>query len=81
MRRETDGTSRRMPTVAGAAPARARRLVGRTGHAVVPPRVDHAPTPLGSALHVTIQALVTWTEVHRNEVAAARAAYDVRGDG
>ena len=45
-------------------------------HPVVPPRVDYALTPLGSTLHTTIQALVTWTEAHQNEIAAARASYD-----
>jgi DNA-binding HxlR family transcriptional regulator len=38
--------------------------------------VDYELTPLGSTLHETIQALVTWTEAHQNEIAAARAAYD-----
>jgi hypothetical protein len=33
---------------------------------------------LGATLHETIRALVTWTEGHQNEIAAARAAYDVR---
>ena len=53
-------------------------LVTRTVHPVVPPRVEYALTPLGRTLHSTIQALVTWTEAHQEEVAAARAAYDAR---
>jgi DNA-binding HxlR family transcriptional regulator len=53
-------------------------LVRRTVHPVVPPRVDYALTPLGSTLHATIQALVTWTEEHQHEVAAARSEYDAR---
>ena len=53
-------------------------LVTRTVHPVVPPRVEYALTPLGATLHATIQALVTWTENHQNEIAAARAAYDAR---
>ena len=53
-------------------------LVRRTVHPVVPPRVDYELTPLGSTLHATIQALVTWTEEHQHEVAAARSAYDAR---
>jgi DNA-binding HxlR family transcriptional regulator len=53
-------------------------LVRRTVHPVVPPRVDYALTPMGSTLHTTIQALVTWTEAHQQEIAAARADYDVR---
>jgi DNA-binding HxlR family transcriptional regulator len=33
-------------------------------------------TDLGCTLHETIQALVTWTETPREEIIAARAAYD-----
>jgi DNA-binding HxlR family transcriptional regulator len=51
-------------------------LVRRTVHAVVPPRVDYELTPLGVGLHHTIQALVTWTEEHQHEIAAARTRYD-----
>jgi DNA-binding HxlR family transcriptional regulator len=53
-------------------------LVHRTVHATVPPRVDYELTPLGGSLHETIRALVGWTEEHQREIAAARAAYDVR---
>ncbi|MEV6304605.1 helix-turn-helix domain-containing protein [Actinoplanes sp. NPDC051861] len=53
-------------------------LVSRTVHAKVPPRVDYALTDLGSTLHETIKALVTWTESHQSEIAAARTAYDRR---
>ncbi len=53
-------------------------MVERTVHPVVPPRVDYALTPLGRTLHATIQSLVTWTETHQREIAAARAAYDAR---
>ncbi len=77
LRREIDGISQRMLT-------RTLRhlerdgLVRRTVHATVPPRVDYELTPLGATLHETIRALVTWTERHQNEIAAARAAYDTR---
>ncbi|MEU4425544.1 helix-turn-helix domain-containing protein [Actinoplanes sp. NPDC024001] len=53
-------------------------LVSRVVHATVPPRVDYALTPLGVTLHETIRTLVTWTETHQNEIAAARTAYDRR---
>ena len=53
-------------------------LVVRTVHPVVPPKVEYELTELGCTLHETIQALVTWTEQHQNEIAAARAAYDAR---
>ncbi|WP_329111170.1 helix-turn-helix transcriptional regulator [Micromonospora sp. NBC_01699] len=77
LRRSIDGVSQRMLT-------RTLRhlerdgLVRRTVHATVPPRVDYELTPLGSTLHNTIRALVTWTEGHQNEIAAARSAYDAR---
>ncbi|GAA2455322.1 helix-turn-helix domain-containing protein [Actinomadura vinacea] len=77
LRREIDGISQRML-------ARTLRhlerdgLVKRTVHPVVPPRVDYELTPLGADLHSTIKALVTWTEEHRAQIAAARTAYDAR---
>jgi DNA-binding HxlR family transcriptional regulator len=77
LRRMIDGVSQRMLT-------RTLRhlerdgLVIRTVHATVPPRVDYALSPLGTTLHATIRALVTWTEEHQSQIAAARAAYDVR---
>lgn len=77
LRRQIDGISQRML-------ARTLRhlerdgLVSRTVFPTVPPRVDYALTPLGATLHETIRALVTWTETHQNEIAAARAAYDAR---
>ena len=77
LRRRIDGISQRMLTVTLRQLER-DGLVRRTVHPVVPPRVDYALTPLGSTLHATIQALVTWTEAHQKEIAAARADYDVR---
>ncbi|MEO3788288.1 helix-turn-helix domain-containing protein [Actinocorallia sp. B10E7] len=77
LRRMIDGVSQRMLT-------RTLRhlerdgLVSRTVQPTVPPRVDYALTPLGATLHETIRALVTWTEAHQNEIAAARTAYDAR---
>jgi DNA-binding HxlR family transcriptional regulator len=77
LRREIDGISQRMLTVTLRQLER-DGLVSRTVYPVVPPRVEYALTPLGATLHSTIQALVTWTETHQGEVAAARAAYDAR---
>ncbi|MBF6437828.1 winged helix-turn-helix transcriptional regulator [Nocardia cyriacigeorgica] len=79
LRREIDGVSQRMLT-------RTLRhlerdgLVRRTVYPVVPPRVEYQLTPLGGSLHETIQALVTWTETHQREIAAARTAYDGRAE-
>ncbi|AXG78367.1 winged helix-turn-helix transcriptional regulator [Streptomyces paludis] len=75
LRREIDGISQRMLTVTLRQLER-DGLVRRTVHPVVPPRVDYELTSLGRTLHTTIRALVTWTEEHQTEVAAARAAYD-----
>ena len=77
LRRAIDGVSQRMLTVTLRQLER-DGLVLRTVHPVVPPRVDYELTPLGATLHETIRALVTWTEAHQNEIAAARAAYDTR---
>ncbi|MEV8016745.1 helix-turn-helix domain-containing protein [Streptomyces sp. NPDC086554] len=77
LRREIDGISQRMLTVTLRQLER-DGLVKRTVHPVVPPRVEYELTPLGGTLHHTIQSLVTWTEQHQNEIAAAREAYDVR---
>ncbi|MFI6155228.1 winged helix-turn-helix transcriptional regulator [Kitasatospora sp. NPDC051170] len=77
LRRAIDGVSQRMLTVTLRQLER-DGMVERTVHPVVPPRVDYALTPLGRTLHATIQSLVTWTETHQREIAAARAAYDAR---
>ncbi|WP_455432966.1 winged helix-turn-helix transcriptional regulator [Streptosporangium soli] len=75
LRRKIDGISQRMLTVTLRQLER-DGLVRRTVHPVVPPRVDYELTALGMTLHDTIQSLVTWTEKHQNEIAAARADYD-----
>ncbi|KOV09652.1 HxlR family transcriptional regulator [Streptomyces sp. XY431] len=77
LRREIDGVSQRMLTVTLRQLER-DGLVERTVHAVVPPRVDYALTPLGRTLHETVRSLVTWTEAHQREIATARASYDAR---
>ena len=77
LRREIDGVSQRMLTVTLRQLER-DGLVHRTVHPVVPPRVDYELTPLGASLHETVQALVSWTDTHQREIAAARSAYDAR---
>ncbi|TWF78506.1 HxlR family transcriptional regulator [Pseudonocardia hierapolitana] len=77
LRRQIDGVSQRMLTVTLRQLER-DGLVLRTVHPVVPPRVDYELTPLGVSLHETVQALVTWTDSHQREIAAARSAYDTR---
>lgn len=77
LRREIDGVSQRMLTVTLRSLER-DGLVKRTVHPVVPPRVEYELTSLGRTLHTTIRSLVTWTEEHQDEIAAARTAYDDR---
>jgi len=77
LRRQIDGISQRMLALTLRHLER-DGLVSRTVHPTVPPRVDYALTTLGSTLHETIKSLVTWTEAHQNEIAAARTAYDRR---
>ncbi|MGW2954967.1 winged helix-turn-helix transcriptional regulator [Streptomyces eurythermus] len=77
LRHSIEGISQRMLTVTLRQLER-DGLVRRTVHPVVPPRVDYELTPLGVTLHDTIQALVTWTEEHQEEIATARAEYDGR---
>ncbi len=52
-------------------------LVTRTVHAVVPPRVDYALTPLGFSLLGLVKALEDWAETHIEDVLDARSQYDV----
>jgi DNA-binding HxlR family transcriptional regulator len=77
LKKTIDGISQRMLTVTLRQLER-DGLVRRTVHPVVPPRVDYDLTPLGVTLHATIQSLVNWTETHQNQIALARAAYDIR---
>jgi DNA-binding HxlR family transcriptional regulator len=77
LRHKIDGISQRMLTVTLRQLER-DGLVRRTVYPVVPPKVEYALTDLGCTLHETIKSLVTWTEVHQEEIAAARAAYDRR---
>ena len=77
LRRAVDDISQRMLTLT------LRRLerdglITRTVHAVVPPQVEYALTPLGATLLDAIAPLVTWTRVHREQITAARSTYDER---
>ena len=77
LQRQIDGVSQRMLTVTLRQLER-DGLVTRTVYPVVPPRVEYSLTDLGCTLLSTIQSLVSWTEEHQAEIAAARAAYDAR---
>jgi DNA-binding HxlR family transcriptional regulator len=75
LRRQIDGISQRMLTVTLRQLER-DGMVARTVYPVIPPRVEYELTPLGVTLLETIQPLVAWTRAHRDEIAAARLAYD-----
>jgi DNA-binding HxlR family transcriptional regulator len=53
-------------------------LVTRHVHAVVPPRVDYALTPLGSSLCEAVCGIWTWVEKHGRDVERSRRAYALR---
>jgi DNA-binding HxlR family transcriptional regulator len=73
--REIDGISKRMLTVTLRSLER-DGLIHRTIYAEVPPRVEYRLSDLGCTLLGTIQALVNWTEEHREEIARARERFD-----
>lgn len=51
-------------------------IVHREVYGEVPPRVEYSLTELGRSLNTTVLALVSWTEAHQADIAAARARYD-----
>lgn len=78
LRRMIEGISQRTRTL------RLRQLerdglVSRTVYPVVPPRVDYELTALGGSLLEAVSLLVGWTRSHRDQIAAARTAYDTAG--
>lgn len=77
LHREIDEISQRMLTLTLRHLER-DGLIERTVHPVVPPRVDYELTSLGESLLAGIAPLVAWTRAHRDEIAAAREAYDAR---
>lgn len=79
LRRAIDGISQRMLTVTLRQLER-DGLVHRTVYPEVPPRVEYRLTPLGRSLHAMVGTLVTWTEAHEGELAAAREEFDRRSD-
>ena len=74
---DTDGISQRMLTVTLRGLER-DGLVSRTVHAVVPPRVDYALTPMGKTLLATVTDLARWAERHTKDIEGSRTAYDSR---
>lgn len=54
-------------------------LVIRTYHPEVPPRVEYEISELGLSLAPLFRTLAEWSSTHLDQVAAARADYDDRG--
>lgn len=73
--RATDGISRRMLTRTLSLLER-DGLVSRTVHPTRPPQVDYDLTPLGHALAGPLDALTAWAVQNRDQVQAAREAFD-----
>lgn len=53
-------------------------MVTRHVHAVVPPRVDYALTPLGASLGEAFCGVWLWAEANLERVESARADFDAR---
>jgi len=77
LRRSIEGISQRMLTVTLRNLER-DGLLTRTVHAVVPPRVDYALTPLGRTMRDIVSALVEWADAHTVDIDRARKVYDRR---
>jgi DNA-binding HxlR family transcriptional regulator len=78
LQREIEGISPKMLTQTLRALER-DGLITRTVHPVVPPRVDYELTELGGSLLGLVEALEKWAVNHMDDVLAARASYDARG--
>lgn len=78
LRRSVDGISQRMLTHTLRQLER-DGLISRTVYPSVPLRVEYALTPLGQTLLEPLAALAQWAGQHREEVLAARVAYDRQG--
>lgn len=53
-------------------------MITRHVHAVVPPRVDYALTPLGSSLSEAFCGVWMWAEANLQAVEGAREVFDAR---
>lgn len=53
-------------------------LMTRTVYPTVPPKVEYELTPMAQELRTAFLTLTKWSETHREEIIAARRAYDER---
>lgn len=75
IKRTINGISQRMLTLCLRALER-DGLITRTVHAVMPPHVEYALTPLGHSLAQAVSALGSWANDHIADIDAARDAFD-----
>jgi DNA-binding HxlR family transcriptional regulator len=55
------------------------RLVSRTAHAEVPPRVEYCLTELGTSLLSTVLELAAWSAQRHTEIRRHQDTYDAGG--
>ena len=75
LRRQIDGISQRMLTIALRGLER-DGLVKRTLFPTIPPRVDYELTEVGRTLLAPVMALVMWANTNRENIQGARVRYD-----
>ncbi|WP_410672378.1 winged helix-turn-helix transcriptional regulator [Amycolatopsis sp. cmx-4-68] len=75
LERAVNGISRRMLTLTLRNLER-DGLLERTIYPTVPPRVEYEATPMAKELYRSLNGLLGWAERHRDDIAAARVAYD-----
>lgn len=79
LRRMIEGISQRMLTVTLRSLER-DGLVTRTVRPTTPPEVEYGLTQLGHSIAVPVAALGDWAAGNRDQLRAARAAFDKRGN-
>ena len=77
LQREVEGISQRMLTLTLKS-LEQDGLVSRTVYPTVPPRVDYELTDLGRSLTQALSPLHQWVTTHREDLLAARDAYQRR---
>ncbi|WP_329045214.1 helix-turn-helix transcriptional regulator [Amycolatopsis sp. NBC_01488] len=75
LERSVEGISRRMLTLTLRNLER-DGLLKRTIYPTVPPRVEYEATAMAKELYQSLSGLLCWAEQHREDIAAARVAYD-----
>lgn len=77
LKRAIDGISQRMLT-ATLRDLERDGILTRTVRNVMPPHVSYELTTMGRTLREATAPLLEWSTTHRQDIAAARAAYEIR---